>query len=65
MDHGVQSTLTQSQRVEKHSELCHADFKDVRDICMINGILGKHKYHQILQRLALFNVWKKAVWKIA
>ena len=30
MDHGVQSTLTQSQRVEKHSELCHADFKDVR-----------------------------------
>ena len=24
----------------------------LEDICMINGILRKHKYHHILQRLA-------------
>ena len=30
-----------------------ADFNDVGDICMVNGILRKHKYHQILQRRAL------------
>ena len=30
-----------------------ADFNDVGDICMVNGILRKHKYHQILQRHAL------------
>ena len=40
-----------------------AVFNDVGDICMINGILRKHKYHQILQRRALtsrkrlFGVW--------
>ena len=39
-----------------------ADFNDVGDICMVNGILRKHKYHQILQ--ACFNVREKAVWKI-
>ena len=40
-----------------------AVFNDVGDIYMINSILRKHKYHQILQRRAvtsrkrLFGVW--------
>ena len=40
-----------------------AVFNDVGDIYMINSILTKHKYHQILQRRALtsrkrlFGVW--------
>ena len=38
-----------------------ADFNDVGDICMINGIIRKHKYHQILQRHALTSHGEKAV----
>ena len=39
-----------------------AVFNDVRDIYMINSILRKPKYHQMLQRRALTSE-KKAMWR--
>ena len=38
-----------------------ADLNDVWDICMINGILRKQKYHQILKKGVLWNLGKANV----
>ena len=42
-----------------------ADFNDVWDICMLNGILRKQKYHEILERRALASGKKlRFLWKM-
>ena len=50
-DHAVEWTLIQS--LETSRTMFIAVFNGARDICMINSIHRKHKYHQILQRRAL------------
>ena len=51
-------------RVETYPKLCMfiGVFNDVRDIYMINSILRKPKYHQILQRRASTSE-KEAMWR--
>ena len=51
-DHTVEWTLIQSLETSSRTMFIVV-FSGARDICMINSIHRKHKYHQILQRRAL------------
>ena len=50
-DYGVLSILIHGRETSRTMFI--AVFNDTGNICMINSILIKHKYHQILQRCAL------------